>query len=106
MISRTSIVVLILLTLAAARISPAQPEQSAGIDPTALVRRAVQHRMDAAQTHHPLRYLLRKTDEERDTSKDIIETNDGDVARLVALNGQPLSAEADRAELDRLHTLS
>jgi hypothetical protein len=106
MISRTSIVVLILLALAAARISPAQPEQSAGIDPTALVRRAVQHRMDAEQTHQPLRYVLRKTDEQHDTTKDIIETSQGDVARLVAINGQPLSAEANQAELDRLHTLA
>jgi hypothetical protein len=106
MISRTSIVVLILLALAAARISPAQPEQSAGVDPTALVRRAVQHRMDAEQTHQPLRYVLRKTDEQHDTTKDIIETSQGDVARLVAINGQPLSAEANQAELDRLHTLA
>jgi hypothetical protein len=99
---RSFFLVLILLPLAR---SSAQAEQPSDIDPTALVRRAVQHRMDAAQTHRPLRYLLRKTDEQRDTSKEIIETNDGDVARLVALHGQPLSAEANQAELDRLHTL-
>jgi hypothetical protein len=100
---RSSILVLILLALAC---SSAQAEQPSDIDPTALVRRAVQHRMDAAQTHIPLRYLLRKTDEQRDTTKDIIETNDGDVARLVALKGQPLSAEANQTELERLHILA
>ena len=62
--------------------------------------------MDAEQTHQPLRYVLRKTDEQHDTTKDIIETSQGDVARLVAINGQPLSAEANQAELDRLHTLA
>jgi hypothetical protein len=100
---RSSFLVLILLVLAR---SSAPAEQPSDIDPTALVRRAVQHRMDAAQTHIPLRYLLRKTDEQRDTTKDIIETNDGDVARLVALKGQPLSAEANQTELERLHILA
>ena len=76
------------------------------VDPTALVRRAIQHRMDASRNHRPLRYLLRKMDGPHDTTKDIIETRDGDVARLVALNGQPLSAQATQAELDRLNTLA
>jgi hypothetical protein len=103
---RPSILGLILLALAPAWVPSAQQEQPSAIDPTALVRRAVQHRMDAAQNHHPLRYLLRKKDEQHDTTKDIIETNDGAVARLVAINGQPLSAEANQAELERLNTLA
>jgi hypothetical protein len=102
----TSILGLILLALAPAWASPAPTEQSAVIDPTALVRRATQHRVDASRNHQPLRYLLRKTDGLHDTTKDIIETRDGDVARLVALNGQPLSAQANQAELDRLSNLA
>ena len=93
---------LLLLALTPAAIS--QPDQP--IDAPGLVRRAVQNRMDATKTHRPLRYLLRKTDEHHDTTKDIIETGDGDVARLVAINGQPLSPEANQAELDRLNTLA
>ena len=104
MIPRPSLLVLILLALAPAGLSSTQPEQS--IDPAALVRRAVQHRLDATRTHRPLRYLLRKKDEQHDTTKDIIETADGAVARLVAINGQPLSAQANQAELDRLNTLA
>jgi hypothetical protein len=104
MSTRTSILVLILLALAPARLSSTQPDQP--IDPAALVRRAVQNRMDATRNHRPLRYLLRKTDEHRDTTKDIIETNQGNVARLVAINGQPLIAQANQAELDRLNTLA
>jgi hypothetical protein len=99
-----SLLVLILLALAPAGLSAIQPEQP--IDPAALVRRAVQHRLDATRTHRPLRYLLRKKDEQHDTTKDIIETPDGAVARLIAINGQPLSAQANQAELDRLNTLA
>ena len=79
---------------------------TAQTDGAALVRRAIKNREDAAKTHRPLRYLLRKTDDHRDTTKDIIETDQGDVARLIAINNQPLTAEANQAELDRLHTLA
>ena len=106
MTTRTAIIGLILLALAPPRVWSAQTEQPAAIDPTALVRRATQHRMDASRNHRPLRYLLRKTDERHDTTKDIIESKDGDVARLVAINGKPLSAQANQAELDRLNTLA
>jgi hypothetical protein len=106
MTNRTAIIGLILLALAPARVWPAQTEQAASIDPTALVRRATQHRIDASRNHRPVRYLLRKTDERHDTTKDIIESQDGDVARLVAINGRPLSAQANQAELDRLNTLA
>jgi hypothetical protein len=78
---------------------------NAQADPAALVRRAIQNREDAARTHQPLRYLLRKIDDHRDTTKDIIETDQGFVARLIAIDNQPLSAEANQAELDRLNTL-
>ena len=75
-------------------------------DPAALVRRAIQNREDAARTHRPLRYLLRKVDAHRDTTKDIMETAQGDVARLIAIDNQPLTAEANQAELDRLDILA
>ncbi len=73
----------------AAGICSAPARQSAAVDPTALVRRAIQHWFDSEQNQSPVRYLLRKQDGPRDNTKDIIETRDGDVARLVALNGQP-----------------
>jgi hypothetical protein len=101
MATRTSFLLLLLALTPAAISQPDQP-----IDAPGLVRRAVQNRMDATKTHRPLRYLLRKTDEHHDTTKDIIETGEGDVARLVAINGQPLSPEANQAELDRLNTLA
>lgn len=84
----------------------AQSIPPASLDAAALVRRAVQHRLDAARNHAPSRYLLRRTDERHDTVKIIIETKDGDVARLIASNGKPLSPDADKAELDRLDDLA
>jgi hypothetical protein len=93
------ILLLTLLTLTPP--THAQPE-----DAVALVRRAIQNREVAAKTHRPLRYHLRKTSDHRDTTKDIIETGQGDVARLIAINNQPLTPEANQAELDRLNTLA
>lgn len=75
-------------------------------DGAGLVRRAVQHRLDMDQGHTMLRYVLRKKDARRETTKEIIETKDGDVARLIAVDGKPLSAEAERAEMERLDTLA
>jgi hypothetical protein len=84
----------------------AQSQPPAPVDATALVRRAVQHRFDAEKNHPLVRYVLHRTDEHHDTTKEIVETVDGDVARLVEEGGKPLSAAADRAELDRLDTLA
>ncbi len=106
MSTRISVLGLILMALLAAGICSAPAQQSAAVDPTALVRRAIQHRFDSERNQPPLRYLLRKQDGPRDNTKDIIETRDGDVARLVALNGQPLSAQANQDELDRLNLLA
>jgi hypothetical protein len=91
---------LIAVTAAVPRLSAQAP------DAAALVRRAVEHRADEEKAHHPLRYELRKMDNRRDATKIIVETKDGDVARLIAENGKPLSPEADRAELARLDNLA
>jgi hypothetical protein len=77
-----------------------------GFDSVALVRRAVQHRLDEDKNHQPMRYLLRRQDARRETVKEIVETRDGDVARLIEIDGKPLSAEAERAEAERLETLA
>jgi hypothetical protein len=95
-----------MLALGPTGVSFASANQPAVVDPTALVRRATEHRIDASRTHQPLRYLLHKVDGLRDNTKDIIETRDGAVARLVALHGQPLDAQANQTELDRLNTLA
>lgn len=51
----------------------------------------------------PLRYRMRKVDTKNDTTRDIIETRQGSVARLVQRNGQPITAAEDALERDRLN---
>ncbi len=84
----------------------AQGTASVSVNPVALVRRAVQLRLEEEKSHRPVRYVLRKTDGDHETTKEIIETKDGDVARLIAINGKPLTAEQEQAEMNRLDTLA
>ncbi len=79
--------------------------QDGAADPAALVRRAVDHRAAAEKAHQPMRYLLRREDDERETVKEIVETRDGDVAKLVELNGKPLTPEQEQGERQRLEAL-
>jgi len=83
----------------------AQSAPSVSLDAQALVRRAVQHRMEEAKTHKPMRYVLHVKDERHDTTKEIVETKDGDVARLIARDEKPLSTEEQQAEMGRLDYL-
>jgi hypothetical protein len=72
----------------------------------ALVTRALANEFRAAQdTSHPLRYQLHKTSPRLTTTKEIYETRDGDVARLVAINDKPLSAADEQKEEARLDAL-
>jgi hypothetical protein len=73
----------------------------------ALVDRAFAAESRTAQNaSHPMRYLLRKSSPRLATAKEIVETRDGSVARLVAQNGQPLSTEDEQREQERLHALA
>jgi hypothetical protein len=55
------------------------------------------------EQHMPVRYRQRKVDAKGDTTREIIETRDGNVARLVQHNGQPLTSTEDAGERDRLN---
>jgi hypothetical protein len=74
-------------------------------DPVALVRAASWNELHATNQSHPFRFRLRKQDENSVTTKDIIETKDGDIARLVAVEDKPLIPERAQAERARLDTL-
>jgi hypothetical protein len=74
----------------------------------ALVERALATESHAAkdfQTNHPMRYRLRKSSPRLTTTKEIAETKDGAVARLIAINDQPLNAEDEQKEQARLDAL-
>jgi hypothetical protein len=74
-------------------------------DTTALVRRASHNELHSTAPPYPVRYKLRKQDDKGITTKELVETKDGDVARLIARNDKPLTPEEDKAELDRLNNL-
>ena len=59
----------------------------------------------AKDTSHPMRYRLRKTSPRLTTVKNIIETHDGDVARLISRDNAPLNASDEQIEQNRLDLL-
>ncbi|MFY9856194.1 MAG: hypothetical protein WAK26_20185 [Terracidiphilus sp.] len=87
----------------------AQPVTPAALTPPqaqVLVERALATEMRTAQdANRPMRYRLRKSSPRMTSTKEIIETRDGDVARLVQLNDQPLSQSAEQLEEARLDAL-
>jgi hypothetical protein len=105
-VRRTIALALGLLPFGPAFALSGQSSPSAQLDATALVRRAVQHRLDSAKIHHPVEYLLHRTDSHLDSTKLILETKDGDVARLVAIDNKPLIPDAEKIELARLDNLA
>ena len=72
----------------------------------ALVHRALANELRANNdTSHLMRYRLRKTSPRLTTVKNIIETHDGDVARLISRDNAPLSAADEQMEQNRLNQL-
>ena len=53
-----------------------------------------------------MRYVLRKSTPRLTSTREISQTKDGDVARLLSLNGGPLSADAEQNEMERLDQLA
>jgi hypothetical protein len=73
---------------------------------TELVRRALAAELAGVQdTQHPMSYSLRKSSPRLSTTKQICETKDGAVARLVAMNDKPLSTSDEQKEQARLNAL-
>jgi hypothetical protein len=75
-------------------------------DPAGLVRRASHNELAASNGSHPFRYQLHKIDDGKITTKEIVETKDGDVARLIAVNDRPLDPDAEKTEIVRLNNLA
>ena len=77
-----------------------------GHDDDSLVKRALTNEVRAAgDAHHPMRYCLHKSSPRLTSTKEILETKDGAVARLIAVNDSPLSAEDEQKEESRLAAL-
>jgi hypothetical protein len=75
-------------------------------DDAGLVQRALANEVRAAgDSLHPMRYRLRKSSPRLTTTKEICETADGAVARLIAVNDAPLTAMDEQREQARLNQL-
>jgi hypothetical protein len=76
-------------------------------DPHALVQTAIENELKNSYGHRlPVRYMLRKKTKNADTTKEIVETRQGDVARLVAIDNKPLTPKQGQTERQRLHELA
>ena len=110
---RSYLLCLLLLGWASPRVTMASSAKPAAIPPIqtqaqaqALVERAVASEMRTAQdTSHPMRYRLRKSSPRLTTVKEIFETRDGAVARLLSMGDKPLSAADEEKEQARLDGL-
>jgi hypothetical protein len=98
------LIFLLAFSVAAGFAQTATPEAVAS-DPLALVRRAVANELKTGNGNHPNRYKLHKIDDGHSSTTEIVETKDGEVRRLLATSDQPLSAEANQKEIDRLNNL-
>lgn len=80
----------------------AQPDGTADSWAAAAVRNEL--KVIAKEGQVALRYRQRKVDAKGDTTREVIESKDGNVARMVERNGQPLTVADDAAERDRLNS--
>jgi hypothetical protein len=95
----------LLLLLAWAGAAPGQATL-APAQAQALVSRALASELRTSQdTSHPMRYRLRRSSPRITSTKEIIESRDGDVARLVEINDQPLNQTDEQREQARLDML-
>ncbi len=96
----------LLLFLGAIAAQAQSPGPLSSEETQALVKRVLQTEIEAARdATHPMQYRLHKTSPRLSTTKLIVETKDGDVARLVAVNDSPLSTEGQQNEAARLQGL-
>jgi hypothetical protein len=93
------------LLLAAALYAPAGAQGQTNPDPQKIVRDASWNELHAPKAGRSFSYRQHKVDPKGSFVKEIVETKDGDVARLVEKDGKPLPSDEERAELDRLNNL-
>jgi hypothetical protein len=103
---RSLLPLLLLISLAGAAMGQPVPAALTPAQAQALVERALATELRTVQdADHPMRYRLRKSSPRLTSTKEIVETRDGDVARLVAINDQPLSPPDEQREQARLDAL-
>jgi hypothetical protein len=102
---RCLLALLLLLPPAAAAADPKAPAL-APRQAQVLVNRALAAELRTVQdANHPMRYRLRRSSPRLTSTKEIVETRDGFVARLVEINDRPLSPADEAKEQARLDAL-
>jgi hypothetical protein len=112
-VARTGLLALVCLLTALIAVQPARA-QAASSAPQVLPQDSPRTWINAAAKNgiaiiqdddHPMRYRMRKVDRKGDTTREVIESAQGNVARLVERDGRPLNAAEDAAERDRLNDI-
>src|SRR6185312_13298866 len=74
--------------------------------PNSWVEGAVRNELVLIQDEkHPIRYVVRVVNRKGDTTREIIESAQGNVARLIQRDGKPITAKEDAAERSRLNAI-
>jgi|SRR5579863_2743685 len=106
MISRLPRWLTIVALLLPGSINPRLAHAASDSADAALVQRALAAELGSVRDRqHPMRFRLHKTSPRLSTTKEIVETKDGAVARLLAINDKPLNAADEAKEEARLDTL-
>jgi hypothetical protein len=90
--------------------SPAKPASEnlppLPADATQYAREAFQHQLEADHTDHThWRYRIHREDDKGSQDRDVIETKDGELARTLFINGQPLTSEQRVDDEERMKKL-
>ena len=78
--------------------------QAAPVDPVQIVRNAAFNEQHAGAASF-FRFRYRKTDDGKTTLKEVIETRDGNMSRLLEVDGKPLEGDEKQKEFARLDKL-
>jgi hypothetical protein len=103
-----SALVALITPWALAATQPATPAPLTDEQTQELVKRVLRTELEASTNSaatHPTQYRLRKVSPRLSTTKLIVETKDGDVARLLAINDAPISPVDQQNEDTRLEGL-
>jgi hypothetical protein len=75
-------------------------------DPNQFIRQVVQHELAAGEADHShWMYHLHREDDKGAQDRQVIETKDGSIARVLLINGQPLTPEQRNSDEERMKRL-
>ena len=85
---------------------PSPSQYNLPSDPNQFVRDMVQRELEAQDKDHSRwRYHLHKEEEAGSQDRDVIETNQGSLAKTLLINGNPLTPEQRQKDQERMKTL-